>query len=65
LLYDANNKIVAVTMNRPERLNDFGDGLYEALEEFLHLMHYDPDVNVAVMTGAGVVSFTQMTTAFS
>ena len=47
------NKIATVTMNRPERLNAFGDGLHEALEEFLHMVNYDADVNVAVLTGAG------------
>ena len=47
------NKIATVTMNRPERLNAFGDGLHEALEEFLHMVNYDSDVNVAVLTGAG------------
>jgi enoyl-CoA hydratase/carnithine racemase len=29
------NKIATVAMNRPERLNAFGDGLHEAMEEFL------------------------------
>lgn len=47
------DKIATVTMNRPERLNAFGDGLHEALEEFLHIVNYDPEVNVAVLTGAG------------
>lgn len=47
------DKIATVTMNRPERLNAFGDGLHEALEEFLHMVNYDPEVNVAVLTGAG------------
>jgi enoyl-CoA hydratase len=47
------NKIATVTMNRPERLNAFGDGLHEAMEEFLHMVNYDADVNVAVLTGAG------------
>jgi enoyl-CoA hydratase/carnithine racemase len=42
------NKIATVTMNRPERLNAFGDGLHEALEEFLHMVNYDPEVNAAV-----------------
>ena len=46
-------KIATVTMNRPERMNAFGDGLHEALEEFLHMVNYDSDVNVAVLTGAG------------
>ncbi len=47
------DKIATVTMNRPERLNAFGDGLHEALEEFLHMVNYDRDVNCAVLTGAG------------
>lgn len=47
------HKIATVTMNRPERLNAFGDGLHEALEAFLHMVNYDPDINVAVLTGAG------------
>jgi enoyl-CoA hydratase/carnithine racemase len=47
------NKIATVTLNRPERLNAFGDGLHEALEEFLHRVNDDSEVNVAVLTGAG------------
>ena len=47
------NKIATVTLNRPDHLNAFGDGLHEALEEFLHMVNDDSEVNVAVLTGAG------------
>ena len=47
------NKVAIATLNRRERLNAMGDGLHEAIEEFLHMVNYDRDVNAVVFTGAG------------
>lgn len=49
-------------VNHPEKigrshLNAFGDGLYEALEEFLHRVNDNSEVNVAVLTAAGRAFF--------
>lgn len=48
------NKIATVPLTRPDRLHAFGDGLHEALEEFLHRVNDDSEVNVAVVTGVRV-----------
>ena len=47
------DKVAVVTLNRPESLNSFGEGMHEALEEFLQIVNEDDDVNAAVITGAG------------
>ena len=47
------DKIAVATFNNPEKRNATGEGLHEALEEFLHEVNYDNDVNVIVITGAG------------
>ena len=47
------NKVAIATLNRPDRLNAMGDGLHEAIEEYLHMVNYDRDVNAVVFTGAG------------
>ena len=47
------NKVAIATLNRPDRLNSMGDGMHEAIEEFLHMVNYDRDVNAVVFTGAG------------
>jgi enoyl-CoA hydratase/carnithine racemase len=47
------NKIAVATLNRPDRMNAMGDGMHDAIEEFLHMVNFDPDVNCVVWTGAG------------
>ncbi|MCB1739379.1 MAG: enoyl-CoA hydratase/isomerase family protein [Gammaproteobacteria bacterium] len=53
MLVEVRDRIAFVTMNRPDRMNAFGDGLHEALEEFLEMVNYDEAVNAVVLTGAG------------
>lgn len=50
---EVKNKVAVVTLNRPDRLNAMGDGLHQAIEEFLHRVNFDSQVNAAVITGAG------------
>lgn len=45
------NKVALATINLPEKRNALGDGLHDALEEFLHMVNYDHDVNAIVLTG--------------
>ncbi len=53
LSVEVKDRVAIATMNRPERLNAIGDGLHEALEEFLREISGDPEVNAVVLTGAG------------
>lgn len=48
------NKMATVTLARPDHLNAFGNGLHAALEKFLHRVNDASEVDVAVLTGAGV-----------
>ena len=53
LLYDHNDAIVTLTLNRPDRLNALGDTLREELYEAVMRASDDPEVRVIVLTGAG------------
>ncbi len=47
------NKVAVATLNRPDRMNAMGDGMHEALEQFVQMVTDDRDVNAVVFTGAG------------
>lgn len=51
--YDKRNGVVAVTLNRPERLNALGNPLLQELAEAWLRFRDDEDAKVAVLTGAG------------
>jgi len=53
LLYDAQDRIATLTLNRPERLNALGDTLREDLHDAITKSAADPNVGVLVITGAG------------
>ena len=53
LLYDVQDGIATLTMNRPERLNALGDTLREDLQDAVTRASEDPDVRVLILTGAG------------
>jgi len=53
LLYAAQDAIVTLTLNRPERLNALGDTLREELYDAVVRASDDPEVRVIVITGAG------------
>jgi enoyl-CoA hydratase/carnithine racemase len=53
LLYDVQNGIATLTMNRPERLNALGDTLRDDLYDAIVRASNDPDVRVIILTGAG------------
>lgn len=53
LLYDTQDGITTLTLNRPERLNALGDTLREDLHDAIVRASSDPDVRVIVLTGAG------------
>jgi len=53
LLYDVQDRIATLTLNRPERLNALGDTLREDLYDAVTKSAADPNVGVLVITGAG------------
>lgn len=53
LLYDVQEGIATLTLNRPDRLNALGDTLREDIYEAVTKAAADPDVRVIVITGAG------------
>ena len=53
LLYDVQDRIATLTLNRPERLNALGDTLREDLYDAVTKAAADPNVGVLVITGAG------------
>ena len=57
LLYEKKERIVTITMNRPERMNALSLDLIERLEEAWRQFQFDDDAWVAILTGAGDKSF--------
>jgi len=52
-LYDKEDRIAWVTMNRPEALNALNSGLWREIYQCLDMAEKDEDVRVVVITGAG------------
>ena len=57
LIYEKKGRIAYLTMNRPERLNAMGGGLGEALSEAWQDFREDPELWIAIVTGAGDRAF--------
>jgi E-phenylitaconyl-CoA hydratase len=53
LLLDLTDNVAMITLNRPEVRNAMNRELRGALVEALQRVHIDPDIRVAVITGAG------------
>lgn len=53
VIYEKENKIVTITMNRPERLNAWGRQMRRDLAEAWTRFKDDPDALVAIFTGTG------------
>lgn len=51
--YEAEDGVVILTLNRPERLNAITAALITELQQALNRADDDPDVRVVVLTGAG------------
>lgn len=52
-LYAASQGVATITLNRPEKLNAFSAGMFEAIRNGLDAAEQDPDVRVVVFTGQG------------
>ena len=53
VIYEQDGPIVTVTLNRPEVMNNFGGGLFQALGEAATRFHEDPSARVLILTGRG------------
>ncbi len=53
LLFTKAQKIATITLNRPDKLNTFHDGMLADWAAALHECQADDDVRVVVLTGAG------------
>ena len=53
LLYETDQEIATITLNRPERLNTIVPPMPEEIEAAVHRATADPQVKVIVMRGAG------------
>ena len=53
LSIEVEGKVALATLNRPETLNAIGDGLHEAMEDFLTEVGVSEEINAVVLTGAG------------
>jgi enoyl-CoA hydratase len=53
VLYEQEGSIVTVTLNRPEKMNNFGDGLFQALGEAATRFQEDDSARVMILTGRG------------
>lgn len=53
LIYERKGPICYLTLNRPEKLNALSAGLMAELREALATIEADPEIRVAILTGAG------------
>jgi len=56
--FDLARHVATITINRPERMNAMDAEHYEALSEAWKRVRDDPEIRVAIVTGAGDRSFT-------
>src|SRR5437763_9622872 len=52
-LYDQNDGVATITLNRPERLNAITFEVYHELTDFFGKLRDEKDVRVVIITGAG------------
>ena len=53
IIYERRDSIAYLTLNRPDKLNALNSGLVADLQDALDVVEADPDVRVAIITGAG------------
>jgi (E)-benzylidenesuccinyl-CoA hydratase len=58
LIYEVNDKVARITINRPEAMNAMDPEVYALLSEAWIDVRDNPDVWVAIVTGAGEKAFT-------
>jgi enoyl-CoA hydratase/carnithine racemase len=58
LIYEVKDRIAYITINRPEAMNAMDPDVYEALSKAWVDVRDNPEVWVAIVTGAGGKAFT-------
>src|SRR5262245_26262404 len=58
LLYEVKNRIARITINRPEAMNAMDADVYAELSRAWSDVRDNPDIWVAIITGAGEKAFT-------
>ncbi|MBW2322471.1 MAG: enoyl-CoA hydratase/isomerase family protein, partial [Deltaproteobacteria bacterium] len=58
LIYEVKERIAYITINRPEAMNAMDPEVYALLSEAWISVRDDPDIWVAIITGAGEKAFT-------
>lgn len=53
ILFDVEDRVAIITLNRPERLNAMNQKLKDELREAWRMVRNDPDIWCAILTGAG------------
>ena len=53
VIYERRDSIAYITLNRPDKLNALNSGLVADLQDAFDVVDADPDVRVAIVTGAG------------
>lgn len=57
VIYEVNNQIGYITVDRPEVLNCFDYETLSELKEVIDAVHLDGDIRVVIFTGAGEKAF--------
>ncbi len=57
ILEDRQDRVVVLTLNRPEVMNSFNFPMLLALKERVEAVHFDPEVRVVIIMGAGQKAF--------
>jgi enoyl-CoA hydratase/carnithine racemase len=57
VLEDRQDRVVVLTLNRPEVMNSFNFPMLLALKERVEAVHFDPEVRVVIINGAGQKAF--------
>ncbi len=53
VLEERQDQVAILTLNRPDVMNSFNFGMLRALKERVEAIHFDTDVRVVIITGAG------------
>lgn len=57
VLYEVEGRIAVITLNRPEARNAVNGAVATAMHDIMHRFESDPEVWVAILTGAGNQAF--------
>ena len=57
LLYETDDRVAIITLNRPDRLNAFSSKLKEEVVDAVAMADTDPGIRVVIVTGAGGRAF--------